>query len=276
MFVPDEPAFSLDGSRHLPVTSSSYLPSSSVTESHTTGSGRHVRPLLKKAQTTALNRLLQQRATRPPGPVTEATNSEPATSSGPTNVSHGRARKSTTRGNLSSMPRGGSTSRRGTSDSNRTANVSNRKRNRPASSRRGSATRLTDDSESSRGSCFSSEMSCVSASDEASHEDPESESEVDIDEDDDDDSVDSMSSDDRWSPSRHSRVNLVVDVRRGRVRRKHIHSIVQLFTDSRIRYVAAYNAVYLSPAARVLAVCSLSRHMRLRSEELQSYDQPVN
>ncbi|TPP62528.1 hypothetical protein FGIG_11738 [Fasciola gigantica] len=231
----DEPAFSLDGSRHLPVTSSSCLSSLSVTDPHiTTASGRHRPPILKEAQANALTRLMQQRAARPhvapTGPVASlssaaAANVPSTSSSTPATISQGRARKSTTRGNLSSTSRGRCVARRGGSNTNRSIIAStSHKRGRAESSRRGgtmASIRMTDDSESSHGSCFSSEMSCVSASDETSRDEQESDNEMNTEEED-DDSIDSDSSNDRWSPSRHGRANLTVDVRRGRVRRKHV------------------------------------------------------
>ncbi|KAF7261666.1 hypothetical protein EG68_02315 [Paragonimus skrjabini miyazakii] len=161
-------------------------------------------PLLKMSQSAALARLIQQRSSRHPPRVANSTASS-------NSVGGSRSTKKPAR---AVARRGGGSQPSGDSHS-RTSRSTKRPRRNSGRSRRLSPSE--EETESSGNDSFmSSEMSCVSAS-EPSRESSCTPLTRDSDEDD-DVSDESNSSDDRWSPSRHTSVQ---SNRRGKRRLLH-------------------------------------------------------
>ncbi|CAH8638191.1 unnamed protein product [Schistosoma rodhaini] len=150
--------------------------------SSSTSTGRRNAHIIKQQQAAALARLIQERSTRIRS-TSEASNEQ-------------------NQKGIENLPSTSSTSKKVKSKKNSVIAQSNKKRPIRKRPRRRRPSNISDDSDSSSQSLYTSEMSCVSTS-EPSNDSSFVNSSQCTDEDD-DLSIDSFSSDDRWSPSQVS------------------------------------------------------------------------
>ncbi|CAI2732981.1 unnamed protein product [Schistosoma spindalis] len=165
--------------------------------SSSTITGRRNAHIIKQQQAAALARLIQERSTRIRS-TSEASNEQ-------------------SRKGIENLPSTSSSSKNVKSKKNTIGTQSNKKRPIRKRPRRRRPSNISDDSNSSSQSLYTSEMSCVSTS-EPSNDSSFVNSSQCTDEDD-DLSIDSFSSDDRWSPSQVSFNRKQKSKRKPKVRR---------------------------------------------------------